>query len=59
MKVYAVINQYRDEYYISPAEIVSPMYINKEEAMKHMFSREDPDDTIREYELKDKFEEEA
>ena len=59
MKVYAVINVWHDDLFGGcETSIVSPMYTSKEEAEKHMFSRCDEDDRIREYELKDKFEEE-
>ena len=51
MKVYAVVN----EWHVS---IVSPMYTTREEAEKHMYSRNDKDDFIREYEVKEKFKEE-
>ena len=58
MKVYAVINVWYDEMFGGcEVSVVSPMYTTREEAEKHMYSRGDTDDRIREYEVKEKFEE--
>ena len=58
MKVYAVINVWHDDLGGGyETNIVSPMYVKKEEAEKHMYSRGNTDDRIREYEVKEKFEE--
>lgn len=58
MKVYAVINVWVDDMFGgSETTVVSPMYTSREEAEKHMYSRCDPDDRIRVYEVKEKFEE--
>ena len=59
MKVYAVINVWHDDMFGGyEVSVVSPMYTTKEEAEKHMYSRGDTDDRIREYEVKEKFKEE-
>lgn len=56
MKIYAVINIWHDSLGGGyEASIVSPMYTSREEAEKHMFSRCNENDTVREYELKDNF----
>lgn len=56
-KVYAVINIWHDTLVGGyETTIVSPMYTTREEAEKHMYSRGDCDDTIREYEVREKFE---
>ena len=49
MKVYAVINVWHD-YMFGGCEVsvVSPMYTTREEAEKHMYSRGNTDDGIRE-----------
>ena len=57
MKVYAVVNVWVDEMFGGcETSVVSPMYTTREEAEKHMYAREDKDDRIREYEVKEKFE---
>ena len=57
MKVYAVINVWHDDMFGGyEVSVVSPMYTTKEEAEKHMYARESPDDYIKEYEMSDKFE---
>ena len=59
MKVYAVVNVWHDDLFGGcETSIVSPPPPPPPPPEKHMFSRCDEDDRIREYELKDKFEEE-
>ena len=58
MKVYAVINVWHDDMFGGcETTVVSPMYTTREEAEKHMYSRLNKNDTVREYELLEKFEE--
>lgn len=58
MKVYAVINVWHDDICGGcEVNVISPMYTTREEAEKHMYSRENTNDRIREYEVKEKFEE--
>ncbi len=59
-KVYAVINIWYDNL-VGGCEttVVSPMYTTREEAEKHMYSRGNCNDTVREYQLCNKFSKEG
>ena len=53
MKLYAVVSFWCDEMFGGgELSINSPFYTSREEAEKHMYAREDPDDYIKEYEKK-------
>ena len=57
MKLYAVVSFWCDELFGGgELSINSPFYTSREEAEKHMYARESPDDYIKEYEMSDKFE---
>ena len=56
MKLYAVVSYWQDELFGGgELSINSPFYTSREEAEKHMYARENPDDYIKEYEMKEKF----